>query len=146
MFSSPIQSRYHRHFLKSYFHITLQILQLWHHKLLSWWLSSHCVKSVQIQGFFWSVFSCIWTEYRDLRSKSPDSVQIQKIWTRKNSVFGHFNAVSDRSTSSLSIGSISWKVSIDGFLLEPSSKASKTPVLFHPLSIIYFPFGMLMWF
>ena len=38
----------------------------------------HCVKSVQIQSFFWSVFSCIWTEYR-------------KIRIRKNSVFGHFS-------------------------------------------------------
>ena len=27
----------------------------------------HCVKSVQIRSFFWSVFSCIWTEYGDLR-------------------------------------------------------------------------------
>ena len=24
---------------------------------------SQCVKSVQIRSFFWSVFSCIWTEY-----------------------------------------------------------------------------------
>ena len=40
----------------------------------------HCVKSVQIWSYFWSVFSCIRTEYR-------------KIWTRKNSVFGHFHAV-----------------------------------------------------
>ena len=31
----------------------------------------HCVKSVQIRSFFWSVFAC--------------------IWTRKNSVFGHFS-------------------------------------------------------
>ena len=38
----------------------------------------HCVKSVQIQSFFWSVFFCIRTEYR-------------KIWTRKNSAFGHFS-------------------------------------------------------
>ena len=30
----------------------------------------HCVKSVQIRSFFWSVFSCIRTEYGDLRSKS----------------------------------------------------------------------------
>ena len=37
----------------------------------------HCVKSVQTWSFFWSVFSCIWTEYR-------------KIRTRKNFVFGHF--------------------------------------------------------
>ena len=25
----------------------------------------HCVKSVQIRSYFWSVFSCIWIEYRD---------------------------------------------------------------------------------
>ena len=37
----------------------------------------HCVKSVQIRSFFWSVFSCIQSEYR-------------KIRTRKNSVFGRF--------------------------------------------------------
>ena len=37
----------------------------------------HCVKSVQIQSFFWSVFSCIRTKYR-------------KIRTRTNSVFRHF--------------------------------------------------------
>ena len=49
----------------------------------------HCVKSVQIRSFFWSVFSCIQTQYRDLRSKSPYSVRIQEnadqkklsIWT-----------------------------------------------------------------
>ena len=29
----------------------------------------HYVKSVQIRSFFWSVFSCIRTEYGDLRSK-----------------------------------------------------------------------------
>ena len=38
----------------------------------------HCVKSVQIRSFFWSVFSYIRTEGR-------------KIRTRKNSVFGHFS-------------------------------------------------------
>ena len=37
-----------------------------------------CVKSVQIQSYFWSVFSCTWIEYR-------------KIRTRNNSVFGHFS-------------------------------------------------------
>ena len=38
---------------------------------------TYCVKNVQIQSFFWSVFSRIPSEYR-------------KIWTRKNSVFRHF--------------------------------------------------------
>ena len=51
--------------------------------------TQHCVKSVQIRSFFWSVFSCIWTEYGDLRSKYPYSVRMQentdqkklRIWT-----------------------------------------------------------------
>ena len=38
----------------------------------------HCAKSVQMRGFFWSVFFCIRTEYK-------------KIRIRKNSVFGHFS-------------------------------------------------------
>ena len=46
-------------------------------------------KNVQIRSFFWSVFSRIWTEYRDLLSKSQHSVKIQEntdqkklfIWT-----------------------------------------------------------------
>ena len=38
----------------------------------------HCVKIVQIRSYFWSVFSCIQSEYR-------------KIRTRNNSVFGHFS-------------------------------------------------------
>ena len=51
--------------------------------------SLHCAKSIQIQIFFWSVFSCIRTEYGDLLCKSSYSVQIQentdhkklRIWT-----------------------------------------------------------------
>ena len=38
----------------------------------------HCVKSVQIRSYFWSVFCCIRAEYR-------------KIQTRNKSVFGHFS-------------------------------------------------------
>ena len=41
-------------------------------------------------GFFRSVFSRIWTESGDLRSKSPYSVQIQENMYQKNSVFEHF--------------------------------------------------------
>ena len=52
---------------------------------------SHCGKSVQIGSFFWSVFSCIRTEYIDLRSKSPCSVRVQENTDRKLSVFGHFS-------------------------------------------------------
>ena len=50
---------------------------------------TYCVKSVQIKSFFWPAFSCIRTEYGDLLSNSPYSVQIQentdqkklRIWT-----------------------------------------------------------------
>ena len=56
-------------------------------KTLDW--PQHCVKSVQIWSFFWSVFSRIRAEYRDLRSKSQYSVLTRKnvdqkklcIWT-----------------------------------------------------------------
>ena len=49
----------------------------------------HCQKSVQIRSLFWSVFSCIRTEYGVFLRKSPYSVQIQEntdqqklhIWT-----------------------------------------------------------------
>ena len=47
-------------------------------------VSSHCVKSVQIRSYFWSVFS---------------RIQYRKIRTRNNSVFGHFSR-SDRFVES----------------------------------------------
>ena len=33
--------------------------------------------------FFWSIFSCIWTEYRDLFRKSPYSIRIQENTDQK---------------------------------------------------------------
>ena len=49
----------------------------------------HFVKKVLIENFFWSVFSCIRTEYGNLLSKSSYSLRIQekrdqkklRIWT-----------------------------------------------------------------
>ena len=63
-------------------------------------LDKHCVKSVPIRSYFWSVFSCIRPKYEDLLRKSPYAVRIQEIRTRKNSVFGLFS----RSESALLIG------------------------------------------
>ena len=40
--------------------------------------------------FFWSVFSRIWTEYGEMQSISPYSVQMWKNTDQKNSEFGHF--------------------------------------------------------
>ena len=56
--------------------------------LVSLLLALYCVKSVQRRSFFWSLFSCIWTKYKDLIRKSLYSFQIR---TRKNPVFGHFS-------------------------------------------------------
>ena len=48
--------------------------------LLRWTvlLQTHCIKSAQIRSFFWSVFSCIRTDYGDLLRKSSYSVRIQE--------------------------------------------------------------------
>ena len=44
---------------------------------------NHCMKSVQRRSYFWSVFSCIRTEYGDLLRKSPYSVRIQENTDQK---------------------------------------------------------------
>ena len=73
----------------------------------------HCVKSVQIRSFSWSVFSCIRTENVDLRSKSPYSVRIKKnqdqkklsIWalfTLKNSDYFKHLSIAHLNTKSMS--------------------------------------------
>ena len=41
-------------------------------------LNKNEILLVEIQSFFWSVFSRIWTEYRNIR-------------TRENFLFGHFS-------------------------------------------------------
>ena len=55
---------------------------------IKWSSNLHCVKSVQIRSFFWSVFSCIRLEYGDFM-KSPYSSRMKEktdqkkfcIWT-----------------------------------------------------------------
>ena len=51
----------------------------------------HCMKSIQSRSFFWSVFSCIRTEYRDLLGKSPYFLRIQENTDQKKLRFGHFS-------------------------------------------------------
>ena len=60
----------------------------------------HCLKSVQIRSFFWSVFSCFQSEYTKMR-------------TRNNSVFGHFSHSAHISDLS---GHVLEKVSISCFI------------------------------
>ena len=52
---------------------------LWYNCLINCFIEDwHCVKSIQMQSFFWSVFSRIQSKYEKMRM-------------RKNSVFGHFS-------------------------------------------------------
>ena len=56
----------------------LDLYQIWNTRYYF-----HCMKSVQIRSFFWSVFSSIRSEYGDLRSKSLHSVWIQENKVQK---------------------------------------------------------------
>ena len=47
-------------------------------------------KSVQIRSFFWSVFSCICTEYGVYGVNLRIQSECRKTRTSKKSVFGHF--------------------------------------------------------
>ena len=72
---------------------------LTHLFILSWMLKNssgkyaHCVKSVQIRSFFWSVFSRTRAKYGDLLRKSPYSARVReskdqkklRIWTLSRS-------------------------------------------------------------
>ena len=58
----------------------------------------HCLKSVRIRSFFWSVFSHIRTECGVIRSISPYSVQMQKIADQKNSEYGHFSRSNEQDS------------------------------------------------
>ena len=49
----------------------------------------HCVKSVQIRSYFWSIISCICTEYT-------------KIRTTNNSIFGHFSRSAEKKRKAIS--------------------------------------------
>ena len=56
-----------------------------------WIAACHRVKSVQIQSFFWSVFSRTRVEYGDLRNKSPYSAQIREDTDQKKlRIWAHF--------------------------------------------------------
>ena len=41
--------------------------------------------------FFWSKFSCIWTEYGEIIRTSPYSVRMRENMDQKNSEYGHFS-------------------------------------------------------
>ena len=78
-FNSNAQAKYLPNLLNTEMHEIQRLPSL----LVDNPLRPHCVKYVQIRNFFWSVLSCIWTEYRDLLHKSPYSIQIQKNTDQK---------------------------------------------------------------
>ena len=53
--------------------------------------NTHCVKSVGIRSFFWSVFSCILTEYGEMGTISKYSVEMQENVDKTNSEYWHFS-------------------------------------------------------
>ena len=55
---------------------------------------SHCVKSIQVRSFFWSVFSRIRTEYGEILVSLCIQSECGKIRTRKNLYLDTFHAVS----------------------------------------------------
>ena len=81
-------------------HLTRSFILKKHQLTLQAWITNvcliifckwHCVKSVSIRSFFWSVFSRIRIEYGHLLCKTPYSIQIRENIAQKNSVFGHFS-------------------------------------------------------
>ena len=50
-------------------------------------ISIHCVKSVQIRSFFWSLFSCILTKYGEIWSITPYSVQMRQNTDQKKTPY-----------------------------------------------------------
>ena len=101
----------------------------------------HCAKIVQIRRFFWSVFSCIRTEYGDLRSKSPCfQSEYREIHTRKNSPYlNTFHVVHKLSTLSIEIAVLFVKtVKLQTFVSKILSKIFFTFIIHYILLIVKF--------
>ena len=94
----------------------------------------HCVKSVQIRSFFWSVFSRIRTEYGEIFRISLYSVRLRensdqkklRIWTLFTQFI--FHVILDGSPKILGMQNVSsalkvlsWNLLIAGSFLETSS-------------------------
>ena len=67
---------------------------------------------------FWSVFSRIWTEYREIRSISPYSVQIWESADQNNSEYGHFSRSVDLFVDTILLMTYLEIIKIDNLLNE----------------------------
>ena len=80
-----------KHFLKSSQCCHVIQKKSWYCNLTLYSLRwGHCLKSVQTESFFWSVFSCIRTEYWILEIYS---YEYREIHTKKNRYLDTFQAV-----------------------------------------------------
>ena len=67
---------------------------------------------------FWSVFPRIWTEYREIRSISPYSVQIWENADQNNSEYGHFSRSVDLFVDTILLMTYLEIIKIDNLLNE----------------------------
>ena len=67
---------------------------------------------------FWSVFSRIWTEYREIQSISPYSVQIWENADQNNSEYGHFSRSVDLFVDTILLMTYLEIIKIDNLLNE----------------------------
>ena len=70
-------------------------------------------KKFPYSEFFWSVFSCICTTYREIRRISPYSVRMRELRTRKTLNIDTFRAVLHSATDIL----LAVFLKISGFLM-----------------------------
>ena len=70
----------------------------WSQCFCFWWKKSwlmSCLftaRKVSVFGVFWSVFSSIWTGYREIQSMHPYSVGMREYTDQKISEYGHFSS------------------------------------------------------
>ena len=53
-------------------------------------ITTYTARKVSVFGVFWSIFSCILTEYGDFLRKSPHSVRMRENMDQKKFEYGHF--------------------------------------------------------
>ena len=75
------------------------------YRFLSMSLREKCLYS----EFFWSVCSRIWTEYGEIRSITPYSVQMRENTDQKNSKYEHFSCSVSRDLKMMTL-SVSFKL------------------------------------
>ena len=96
----------------------------------------HCVKGVQIRGFFWSVFFRIWIESGDLLRKFTYLVQICKNTDQKKlriRIFGFLDLLHNVFSAKLQIQTLALCTS--GAYSHKSYKIDRSGFPFHVLII-----------